>query len=73
MHRTLYLVGFGYLAICGAVVLRLRMPSRHADPEHLASALPTSSGQGWYAAIKPFCNAVEVETPLAGRSIQPER
>jgi tetratricopeptide (TPR) repeat protein len=62
MQRTLYLVGFGYLAICGAVVLRHQ--TRRAQPP----GQPTTSTAGfegsasqWFAAMKPFCNAVEVE------------
>src|SRR5256885_9011514 len=61
MHRPLYLLGFGYLAICGAVVLRHQArPLR--GPEHAAVAAPFGGSAGeWFAAIKPYCNAVEVE------------
>jgi tetratricopeptide (TPR) repeat protein len=62
MRRTLYLVGFGYLAICGVVVLRHQtqrfQPAR--DPTTPAAGFEGSALQ-WFAAMKPFCNAVEVE------------
>ena len=57
----MYLLGFGYLAICGVVVLRHRVrPS--GPPEHgsVAASFSGSAGE-WFAAIKPYCNAVEVE------------
>jgi len=61
MHRPLYLLGFGYLAVCGAVVLRHRAGPLSA-PEH-GSVTPSFGGSAaeWFAAIKPYCNAVEVE------------
>ena len=65
MNRALYLVGFGYLAICGAVVLRSRAT---AAPTPAAALPPQGQAPGfdgpaqeWFAAMKPFCNAVEVE------------
>src|SRR5437016_950875 len=63
MHRTLYLIGAGYLAICGMVYVGFRAPRGHrAAPEEPANTVPASgSGEAWYAAIKPYCNAVEVE------------
>ena len=61
MHRPLYLLGFGYLAICGAVVLRHRAGPLIA-PAH-GSVTPSFGGSAgeWFAAIKPYCNAVEVD------------
>jgi len=62
MQRTLHLVGFSYLAICGVVVLRhqtLRLkPATGGAPT--AATFEGSAAQ-WFAAMKPFCNAVEVE------------
>jgi hypothetical protein len=61
MHRALYLAGVGYLAICGAVIVRYRTsgargaPIPHADPVRF-----DGSAQEWFTAIKPFCNSVEV-------------
>ena len=62
MHRALYLAGVGYLAICGAVVVRHQ--TRPSQPESepatgtVGFAGPASQ---WFAAMKPFCNALEVE------------
>jgi hypothetical protein len=63
MHRTLYLVGVGYLAICGMVYVGFRESRGNpVAPDKPATTVPTSgSGEAWYAAIKPYCNAVEVE------------
>jgi len=68
MYRTLYLLGVGYLAICGAVVLRHRT-ARPAPPapEHSQPPVRYNSGREWFAAIKPFCNAVEVELAQRNR------
>jgi tetratricopeptide (TPR) repeat protein len=62
MRRTLYLVGFGYLAICGVVVLRHQTQRFQpaGDPTTPAAGFEGSALQ-WFAAMKPFCNAVEVE------------
>src|SRR6266496_3713170 len=61
MHRTLYLAGFGYLAICGAVVVRHRVPSP-GTPQHSPVNAPFGGSAGeWFSAVKPYCNAVEVE------------
>jgi len=63
MHRTLYLIGAGYLAIRGMVYVGFREPrGNRVAPDEPANTVPTSgSGEAWYAAIKPYCNAVEVE------------
>src|SRR6266550_1007077 len=61
MHRPLYLLAFGYLAICGAVVLRHRArPLGGLEHGPVAVTFGGSTGP-WFAAIKPYCNAVEVE------------
>src|SRR2546426_12847086 len=60
MHRTLYLAGFGYLAVCAALVIRHRTPAR---PQPVAiPTSPTFDGppNQWFTAMKPYCNAVEV-------------
>jgi len=58
MQRTLYLVGVGYLAICGVVVLRQQTRRPASGP---TTATFEGSAAQWFAAMKPFCNAVEVE------------
>jgi hypothetical protein len=62
MHRALYFAGFGYLAICGALVARQRARPR-ALPQQTEAALVRFDGPAdqWFAAIKPSCNVVEVE------------
>jgi tetratricopeptide (TPR) repeat protein len=60
MHRTLHLVGIGYLAICGAVVLRHQTLRLHPASGPTTATFEGSATQ-WFAAMKPFCNAVEVE------------
>jgi tetratricopeptide (TPR) repeat protein len=62
MLRFLYLAGLGYLAICLAA-LAFRPP---AAPTNSGGGLMVPAGRGdaagWFAAIKPYCNSVEVET-----------
>jgi hypothetical protein len=59
MMKLLYLVGSGYLAICiGALVLPPRAALSH--PGTGAFIVP-GSDDTWFARIKPFCNAVEVD------------
>jgi hypothetical protein len=60
MHRALYFAGFGYLAICGAVILGHRKPGRGSEPAQTAVRFD-GPAQAWFAAMKPFCNAVEAE------------
>ncbi len=68
MHRTLYLLGFGYLAVCGVVVLRHRATHSPATtPEHPAAQGPYGTAQEWFSGVKPYCNAVEVELALRDR------
>jgi hypothetical protein len=60
-HRALYFVGFGYLAVCGVVVLR---HYSHRGGATQPAATPTrfdGSAEQWFAAIKASCNEVEVE------------
>jgi hypothetical protein len=69
MQRFLYFAGFVYIALCGAFVARrvagprapvgvqVDLPS---DPSPSMPAASTSGAQ-WFAAMKPYCNPVEVE------------
>ena len=62
MYRPLYLLGFGYLAICGAVVLRQRTHRSAPAVEPTTGTVGFGgSASQWFVAMKPFCNAVEVE------------
>lgn len=64
MRTVLYLIGVGYLAICGLLVVRHRQaPSVDASP----AAAFSQPEEAWWARIKAHCNAVEVE--LAQRTL----
>ena len=61
MNRALYAAGWGYVALCGWVLLR-GGPSVARGGEPPAPAAPFRGAAGeWFAQVKPFCNAVEVE------------
>lgn len=59
MTRTLYAAGWGYVAFCGLLLAR----PHPALPRPVHAPAPTFQGgaAGWFARMKPFCNAVEVE------------
>lgn len=66
MQRSVYLVGWGYVAICAALLFRessgtTRPPVTRAvrarSPAHTSE--PPSAAQ-WFRRVKPYCNAVEV-------------
>jgi hypothetical protein len=59
MNRTIYLAGWGYVAVC-AIALARGGPARSGEPPAPAVAYG-GSGAAWFAQIKPFCNAVEVD------------
>ncbi|HYU15419.1 MAG TPA: tetratricopeptide repeat protein [Candidatus Acidoferrum sp.] len=62
MLRFLYLAGLGYLGIClAALAFRPAAPLSHPGGR-LAVAPGRGDAGAWFAAIKPFCNSVEVET-----------
>jgi hypothetical protein len=71
MNRTLYVLGAGYLAICGAMVVRHRAargPAPAPQPvEHPPAPVRHTTAQEWFIAIKPYCNAVEVELAQRNR------
>jgi hypothetical protein len=59
MTRALYAAGWGYVALCGLLVA---MPQARQRPAPHNSAGPYRvEGSAWFADMKPFCNAVEVE------------
>ena len=63
MNRALYAAGWGYVALCGLVLLTRSgvAPGAHGG-ESPAPAAPFRGAAGeWFAQVKPFCNAVEVE------------
>lgn len=62
MHRVLYLVGIGYLALCGMIVQRHRHPRYNIPTDPIATRYWYSeAGYGWWGRAKPHCNALEVE------------
>jgi len=71
MNRLLYLAGFAYIGLCATVVVRAVRARRPVtvmpvDPTPTPAPTPTvrpsgSSAEQWFAAIKPYCNPVEVE------------
>ena len=63
MLRFLYLAGGTYLALCIAfLLLRPASPASHGGGAALGTPAGASDGATWFAAIKPYCNSVEVET-----------
>jgi len=66
--RSLYILGLGYTAVCGFVAYRVNHPGAIPRPTSAPSpkaARPTGTGaSGWFQGMKPFCNAVEVETRM---------
>jgi len=63
MNRALYAAGWGYVAICGLVVATHggSTPVRGGgEPVSVATPYRGQAGE-WFAQVKPFCNAVEVE------------
>jgi hypothetical protein len=63
MHRALYAAGWGYVALCGVVVATHGSPTRPVGslPRPTPAVVRGSSAAEWFATVKPFCNAVEVE------------
>jgi hypothetical protein len=68
MLRVAYGVGVAYLAYCGWAVARRPIEAplivRTAPAHQGAGPAPTDSAAAWFAAIRPRCNAVEVELTL---------
>ncbi len=63
MNRALYAAGWGYVALCGLVLATrpsAAPPVRSGEPPAPVSPYRGAAGE-WFAGVKPFCNAVEVE------------
>ena len=63
MTRAHYLFGWGYVAICGALLLG-GSAHRRADPARTTYE-PVATGSGdaaeiWWRRVRPYCNPVEV-------------
>ena len=62
MTRALYIAGWSYVAVCGLLLARPRKaPVEPPGPGHAAAPTFRGDAAGWFAQMKPFCNAVEVE------------
>ena len=68
MNRFYYFAGFAFIALCGVVVVReLITRPGSTPPELVAPAVrdpappAATNGQQWFAAMKPYCNQVEVD------------
>jgi len=69
MNRFLYFAAFAYIALCAAVIARKivhRPVIRTVDTVVAIAPAPppavaTTSGGQWFAAMKPYCNPVEVD------------
>jgi hypothetical protein len=62
MHRPLIFAGIGYLLVCAVVAIRHEprpAPSPQPPPPEVVGF--DGSAAQWFAAIKPYCNAVEAE------------
>jgi hypothetical protein len=68
MLKLHYGLGALFLAVCTAA---LALDRGRPDPSHPATPLPgaerpaSTAADEWFAAVKPFCNALEVETATA--------
>jgi len=62
VHRPLIFAGIGYLLVCAVVAIRHEprpAPSPQPPPPEVVGF--GGSALQWFAAIKPYCNAVEAE------------
>jgi tetratricopeptide (TPR) repeat protein len=63
VNRALYAAGWGYVALCGLVLVTrsgAAPGARGGEPPAPVAAFRGAAGE-WFAQVKPFCNAVEVE------------
>lgn len=60
MNRALAIAGWSYVALCGLVLASHRRPLLPGEPRSTLAPYRGDAGS-WFARIKPFCNAVEVE------------
>lgn len=62
MNRPLYALGWGYVAVCGLLLVDAgHPPGRSAIVQAPASPPFQGIAPAWFAQVKPFCNAVEVD------------
>jgi tetratricopeptide (TPR) repeat protein len=58
MQRVYYLIGWGFVAVCCAMIARAEFGSASAIPVHVYSQ---SDGAVWFRRMKPYCNSVEID------------
>jgi hypothetical protein len=66
MNRPLYTLGWSYVALCGLLLATSRLrpvpvPTPQGRPAPHVHQPFQGEGAQWFAGVKPFCNAVEVE------------
>jgi len=69
VQRFLYFAGFTYIALCGAILFResrgwpgvAHVSVQHPGEGPAPAPIASSSGAQWFAAMKPYCNPVEVD------------
>jgi hypothetical protein len=71
MTRALYAAGWGYVAVCG-LVLVLSPTGQRPREAHAPAAPFRGEASAWFASMKPFCNAVEVEVQQQHRPAPPD-
>ena len=60
MPRALAVAGWSYVALCALILASRWDIPRGGEPPHPVALYAGDAGS-WFARIKPFCNAVEVE------------
>jgi len=61
VSRALAIAGWGYVALCSAILILQPAPRpAGGEPPSRPAAFRGPAG-AWFARIKPFCNAVEVD------------
>ncbi|HEY8259445.1 MAG TPA: hypothetical protein VIG08_17435 [Gemmatimonadales bacterium] len=62
MNRPLYALGWSYVALCGLLLMDARRRPVPSGGEPPPPATPfRGEASEWFAQVKPFCNAVEVQ------------
>lgn len=62
--RVLYLLGWGYVAVVGALLYRGTHPERFAAPPHAVAQHFGSEAGRWFAGIRSNCNSLEVQLAI---------
>jgi hypothetical protein len=68
MLRVYFVVGMAYVTLCAATIA-IHASARPAPPPVRTQVVrvapptpPAASGAAWFQSVKPYCNALEVET-----------